>query len=48
MIKEVLISRLMVLVFNLRNNHGWLFFLIGYIVGAFAMLHVLDEMGMIT
>jgi len=33
------------LIFNFRHNHGWLFAFVGYLLGAIAMLRVLEAEG---
>jgi hypothetical protein len=46
-ILDLIKSNVLVLFFNLKYNHGWLFFLIGFIAGGVGMIHVLQEEGLI-
>ena len=43
MIKDRIVS----MIYTFRYNYGWIFFLIGYLLGAIAMLYVLESGGII-
>lgn len=40
-------SKAITIIYTFRYNYGWLYFLIGYIVGGLAMLYVLESRGYI-